>query len=181
MPRQLSDEEYNFLQGRRQIADFVESIYADPALSHEAKALIKKKYPNLQIPDYDIQQNVAQQLAEDRRQREEAEAAKRAEQEQERFQSIRKKTQDEYGFTPEAMEELEKMMVERNVGDYEVAAKYMASKQPRPSDATFNDGRWNHNKAPGFAEIAKDPEEWGRGEILKALYNDQDRNKSQRF
>lgn len=181
MPRTIPDEEYNFLQGRRQIADFVESIYADPALSREAKALIKKKYPNLQIPDYDIETKVEQQLAEDRKQREDAEAAKRAEQEQERFQNLRKKTQEEYGFTDEAMTDLEKMMVERNVGDYEVAAKYMASKQPRPSEATFNDARWNHSKAPGFKEIAQDPEEWGRSEILKALYNDQDRNKQTRF
>ena len=26
MPREVSDEEYNFLQGRKQVADFVESF-----------------------------------------------------------------------------------------------------------------------------------------------------------
>ena len=181
MPRQISDEEYNFLQGRRQIADFSESLYNDPALSNDLKALIKRKHPNLQIADYDLEQKFEQRLAEDRRQREEEKAAEHNQQEQERFQNIRKKTQEQYGFTPEAMEELEKFMVERNVGDYDVAAKYIAAQNPKPSEATFRDDRWNHSNAPGFAEIAKDPEEWARKEIMKSIYNDTERQKNQRF
>lgn len=181
MPRQVSDEEYQFLQGRRQVADFVESIYNDPALTKEAKQLIKKKYPNLQIPDLDIEARVEQRLEQDRRDREEREQAQVAERDERSFQEVRNKTQKQYGFTDKAMEDLEKLMVDRNVGDYDIAAQYMASKEPKPSEATFNDGRWNHDKAPGFAEIAKDPEGWGRNEILKALYNDQERAKQQRF
>lgn len=181
MPRQVSDEEFAFLQGRRQVADFVEGIYNDPQLTREAKALIKKKYPNLQIPDYDVEARVEERLTKDR---EEREKEKREEQEraaQTSFQNLRKQTQDKYGFTDEAMTELEKLMVERNVGDYEVAASYMAAQNPKPSEATFSDGRWNHTKAPGFAEIAKDPENWARSEILTALHIDQERAKQQRF
>jgi hypothetical protein len=182
MPRTITDEEYNFLQGRRQIADFIEPIYHDPALSKDAKALIKRKYPNLQIPEHDLEEKFEKRLEEERQAREAAEAERRNQQEQERFNSVRKKTQDAYGFTDQAMDELEKLMVEKNVGDYEVAATYMASKQPKPSDATaFDDGLWNHSKAPGFVEIAKDPEGWGRGEILKALHKDQERERNQRF
>jgi hypothetical protein len=182
MPRTVPDEEYQFLQGRRQIADFVESIYNDPTLNKEAKALIKKKYPQMQIPDYDIEQRVEQRLADDRKEREDRERTQREQTEQQKFSNMRKETQDRYGFTEKAMEELEQLMLERNIGDYEVAASYKASKEPRPSDATaFNDGRWNHDKAPGFQEIAKDPEGWGRSEILKALYADQERAKQQRF
>ncbi len=182
MPRQVSDEEYAFLQGRRQIADFIEPIYHDPALSKEAKALIKRKYPNLEIPEHDLEEKFEKRLAEERHAREEAEAERRNQQDQDRFNSVRRKTQDEYGFTDDAMTELEKLMVEKNVGDYEVAASYLASKKPNPSAATaFDDGLWNHSKAPGFVEIAKDPEGWGRGEILKALHKDQEREKNQRF
>jgi hypothetical protein len=181
MPRTIPDEEYTFLQGRRQIADFVESIYQDPALTKEAKALIKKKYPNLAIPDYDLETKVEERFASERKEREERESNERRAQEQERFQSVRKDTQSKYGFTDKAMEELEQFMVDHNVGDYEVAAGYKASKEPRPSDVTFNDGRWNHDKAPGFAEIAKDPEGWARDEILKSLYSDEERRKQQRF
>jgi hypothetical protein len=181
MPRQVSDEEFAFLQGRRQVADFVESIYNDPQLTKDAKALIKKKYPNLQIPDYDVEERVEARLARDREERQKEEREKRERADQENFQSLRKKTQEKYGFTDQAMTDLEKLMVDRNVGDYEVAASYMAAQNPTPSEATFSDGRWNHGKAPGFAEIAKDPEGWARGEILHALHNDQERAKQQRF
>jgi hypothetical protein len=181
MPRNITDEEYSFLQNRRQIADFAESLYNDPELSRELKGMIKKKHPNMRIDDYDLEQRVEERLAAERREREDAENARRTEEEQKHFQSVRKKTQEEYGFTNEAMEKLEKLMVERNVGDYDVAAQYMASKEPKPSEATFTEDRWNHSKAPGFAEIAKDPEEWARSEILKSLRNDEARNKQQRF
>lgn len=181
MPRQVSDEEFAFLQGRRQVADFVESIYNDPQLTREAKALIKKKYPNLQIPDYDVEARVEERLTKEREEREKERREERERTEQTNFQNLRKQTQEKYGFTDDAMTELEKMMVERNVGDYEVAAQYMASQNPKPSEATFSDGRWNHTQAPGFAEIAKDPEGWARGEILKSLHTDQERVKQQRF
>jgi hypothetical protein len=181
MPRQVSDEEFAFLQGRRQVADFVESIYNDPQLTREAKALIKKKYPNLNIPDYDVEARVEERLTKDREEREREKTEERERADQTSFQNLRKQTQEKYGFTDAAMTDLEKLMVERNVGDYDVAASYMAAQNPQPSEAAFHDGRWNHSKAPGFAEIAKDPEEWGRGEILKALHNDQERAKQQRF
>ena len=62
MPRQVSDEEYAFLQNKRMTADFVESIYNDPKLNKEAKRLIKSKYPNLPIPDYDMEQQMERRL-----------------------------------------------------------------------------------------------------------------------
>lgn len=175
MPRQLTDEEYNFLQARRQVADFVESIYNDPQLNREAKALIKKKYPNLQIPDYDIEARVEERLTKDREERETAEQAKRRQEEDARFQKMRKDTQDKYGFTDDAMTRLENLMVERNIGDYEAGAALMASKEPKPSDATYDNHFYHFDKQDTFKEIAKDPEAWGRGEIMKAIRTDQER------
>lgn len=174
MPRQISDEEYGFLQARKNVADFVESIYNDPQLNKEAKALIKRKYPNLQIPDYDIENRVEQRLNADRREREEAEEKKRRDEEDEKFRVARKKTQDEYGFTDDAMGRLEKLMIERNIGDYDAAATYMASKEPRPSEPTAG-SHWQHEKQKGFADIAKDPEAWAREELLGAMRRDQER------
>ena len=180
MPKQLTDEEFARLQGRAQIADFVENIYNDPALSREAKALIKKKYPTLQIPDYDLMNQVEQRFAQERQERE-TEARERREQEEQReYEQTRSETQRKYGFTDEAMNDLEKMMVERNIGDYEVAATYRATKSPSPSEA-LDDQRWNHSKQEGFKEIAADPEGWGKMEIMKALHADNERNKQQRF
>lgn len=172
MPRTISDEEFAFLQNKRITADFVESIYNDPALTKEAKRLIKKKYPNLAIPDLDIEDRVQAQIDEDRKQRKAAEDAAKQAREDEKWRTQRKQVQDEYGFTDEAMKDLEGWMQDKGVGDYEVAAQYRASKNPKTSEPTADTGFWRHETAPDFNEIAKDPEAWGRKEILSAIHKD---------
>src|ERR1700733_9445250 len=147
MPRTVTDEEYNFLQNKRMAADFVESIYNDPVLNKEAKALIKRKYPNLAIPDYDLENRVEARLSA-------ADQAKAKE-------------------AAEAMADLEKWMHEKAVADHEVAAEYRASKNPQTSSPTYDSQFWHHESAPNFAEIAKDPEAWGRKEILGAIHRDE--------
>jgi len=181
MPREISDEEDRYLQGRRQVADFVESIYNDPALSKDAKRLIKRKYPNLAIPDYDIEEKVDQRFADEKKKRDDEDKAARKQKEEDGWKEQRGKVQKEYGFTDEAMTDLEKFMTEKNVGDYEVAATYKASKTPRASEPTSHHGEpWGHGNNETFREIAKDPEAWGRGEIMKALRADQERARQQR-
>ena len=177
MPRQLTDEEFNFLQGRRQVADFVESIYNDPQLNREAKALIKKKYPNLQIPDYDIETKVEARFDREKQEREEKEAKQRRDEEDERFRRERKATQEKHGFTDDAMGRLEQLMIDRNIGDYEAGAMLLASREPKPSSpgGEFDNSRWHHEKQKGFDEIAKDPEAWGRDQIMRAIQTDQER------
>jgi hypothetical protein len=181
MPRQITDEEYAFLQNKRMTADFVESIYNDPQLTKEAKRLIKRKYPNLAIPDLDIEDKVEARLEADKKSREDAENKRRQDAEDASWRATRKKTQDAYGFTDEAMGEMEKWMQEKGVGDYEVAAEYRASKNPKTSDPGGYDSQyWHHDKAPAFKEIAADPEAWGRKEILGAINRDNERARAGR-
>lgn len=167
--------EFQRLQQRAQVADFIEPIYNDPLLTKEAKALIKKKYPNVQIADYDLEQKFDTKIDELRKQHEDAEKARAEAEKQQQWQSERSKIKQDYGFTDEGMQDLEKFMVEKNIGNYEVAASYQASKNPRQSDANQHDGRWNYTKSDGFADIAKDPEGWAENEILGALRRDQER------
>jgi len=174
MPREISDEQFQYYEGRRQVADFVESIYNDPQLNREAKSLIKRKYPNLQIPDFDLENKIDQRFAQEDKRRQDAADDERRKGEDAKFKAARDKVREDYKFTDEAMTRLEKMMVDRNIGDYEVAASYMASKEPSSSEpADYDPGRWNHQKQEGFAEIAKDPEAWGRTEIMRAIFRDQ--------
>lgn len=163
------------------MADFVESIWNDPNLNSEAKALIKKKYPNLAIPEYDLEQRVEKRLNDEREARERVEAQRKGEEDKKRFEALRSETQKKYGFTDKGMEELEEFMVKENVGSYDVAGSYKASREPKPSDVNFSDGRWNHQESATFKEISADPEKWARGEILKTLYNQRDRERNQKF
>ena len=175
MPKTISDEEYGFLQNKRMTADFVESIYNDPALNKEAKRLIKRKYPNLAIPDYDMEEKIDQRLgAEENRKRQEQETA-RTKADMDAWNGSRSKVKKDYGFTDEAMTDLEKWMHEHAVADHEVAASYRASKNPQTSEPTYDSQFWRHEEEPNFKDIAKDPEAWGRKEILGAIHRDSER------
>ena len=175
MPRTISDEEYKFLNDKRMTADFVESIYNDPVLNKEAKRLIKRKYPNLAIPDFDLEEKIEGRFSaeEQKKQKEAADAAARAD--RDAWNASRARVQKQYGFTDEGMKDLEKWMHERAVADHEVAAEYRASKNPQMSAPTHDSQFWHHEKAPEFTEIAKDPEAWGRKEILGAIHRDEER------
>ena len=114
-------------------ADFVESIYNDPVLNKEAKRLIKKKYPNLAIPDYDLEQKVEQRFsAEDEKKATRGGRARRPG-DRDAWNASRARVQKQYGFTDEAMKDLEKWMHDKAVADHEVAAEYRASKNPQTS------------------------------------------------
>lgn len=174
--RTITDEEYAYLKGRDVTAGFVESIYNDPRLTNEAKALIKKKYPNLPIPEYDIEQKIERRFAQ-----RDAEINQRKHQRQVAgWKEKRAEVQKQYGFTEDGMKDLEKFMVARNIGDYEVAASYKAAKDPKPVEAQFNSQYWHHDKKEGFKEIASDPEAWGQKEIMAAIQRDMERAKNPR-
>ena len=172
MPRTISDEEDRYLQDRRNVADFVESIYNDPQLNKDAKRLIKKKYPNLQIPDLDVEDKVEARFNAEKQEREKAAKENKQKEEDARYRKERERTQKEYSFTDEAMEKLEKLMLEKNIGDYDVAATYMASKEPKVSEPTNESRFWRHDQTDTFKEIAKDPEKWAEQEILGAIRRD---------
>jgi hypothetical protein len=182
MPRTVSDEEYAHLMGRKQVADFVEPIYNDPRFGKDARALIKKAYPNLQIEGYDLEQRIEQRFEDEKREREESARKKTEAEDAERFKTLRKATQDKYKFTDEGMKQLEDLMVERNIGDYEAGALLKASREPRSSEPTARAQHfWNHEKQDGFTEISKDPEKWGLNQLLGAAERDAARARNGEF
>jgi DNA-binding PadR family transcriptional regulator len=181
MPRTLTDEEYALLVNKAHVANFAESIWNDPGLNKDAQRLAKRKYPNLQIPELDIEDKVQARFdAEDKRRAEEA-AERQKQLEDTEWKDKRTAAQKKYGLTDEGLEKLEKFMGERKVLDYDVAASHLINTQPKTSEAEFSADRWQHEKQTGWQDIAKDPEGWGRGEILKAIRNDEERARAQGF
>ena len=175
MPRTVSDEEYSYLQNRRMTADFVESIYNDPQLNKEAKRLIKRKYPNLAIPDFDLEEKLdARTKAEDDKKAKTESDAKRKT-DQDAWDKNRADVRKSYGLTDEGLKDLEKWMEEHAVADHEVAASYRHSKDPKVSEPTYDQQFWNHEKTDNFKEISADPEAWARREILGAINRDSER------
>jgi hypothetical protein len=181
MPVTLTDEQVQSLrefaaeaQRNKGIADMMNGIYGDPALGQEARALIKKKYPNLPIPDYDTKNEINARLDREKQERLDAEKAAKDKAADEKFREQRADTQKKFGFTDDAMGRLEKLMMERNIGDYEAAATFMASKEPQPSDdqTGFDRHFYRHDQDETFKQIADDPEGWARTELIKAVRSD---------
>jgi hypothetical protein len=177
---EITEEQLRVLTESHQVAQAARKLWEDPRTSERSKALFKEVFPEANIPDHDIRTEVRAEFAKrDQKQQEEREA-ERVARDDAYWRGERKKTQDAYGMTEEAMTEMEKWMYENNVGSYEVAATYHAAKNPKPSEPSaggHRDPYWNHGKSDLFKEIAKDPEEWGRNEIMNALRSDQNRNK----
>ena len=183
MPRTVSDADWNTLISKKAIADFIEPIYNDPKWGKEARALIKKAYPNVQIEGYDLEQKFSGELQELRNELAEKEKKKSESEEESKILAQRKRVQDEYKFTDDGMKDLEGFMREKNVGDYEVAAGYKAAKTPRASDPTSGSSRrlWEHAKSDSFSEISKDPEKWGFNQLVEAAERDAARARNQEF
>ena len=186
MPITLSDEQVAQLrafqaeaQRNKEIADFTNGIWNDPTLSDEAKALAKKKYPDLAIPDFDLKRSVDARFTKEREDREKIERDKAEKEASDRFAAQRKSVQKEYGFTDDAMERMEKEMNERRVYDYEAMAPYFASKEPKPTENTSGHF-WNYSKQDKFKEIAADPEDYALNELTNAIRADDQRRRSMR-
>jgi hypothetical protein len=175
MPRTVSDEEYAFLQQKRMTADFVEGIYNDPQLNKEAKRLIKRKYPNLAIPDLDMQDQMDKRFKDADDAKAKAERDATTKRDQDAWNASREKVKKDYGFTDDGLKDLEGWMHENAVASHEVAASYRASKNPQVSEPTYDSQFWHHEKADNFKEISTDPEAWARKEILGAIHRDSER------
>lgn len=178
----VSDQDYQRSQSDRQIVQMIEPIYNSKELGADARALLKKAYPNMQIEGYDLKQELRSEIDKVRNEFQQTEQQRKEAEEREKFQQIRRKTQEENRFTDDAMQRLEKLMVERNIGDYEAGALLLAAKEPKPVESHIGPSRyWDHEKQDSFAEISKDPEKWGFNQILGAAQRDAQRARNQGF
>jgi hypothetical protein len=179
MPREISDEEYAFLQGRRQVADFVEPIYNHPKWGKAAKRLIKEVYPQARIPDIELEDKIESRFAQEKKERDEREAAAKQQTQEARWKSERARVQKKFGFTDDGMQKLETFMQEKYIGDYEVAAEHIAAKEPKTSEVTHAEHFWHLDRQPGFEEMAKDPEGYAFNQFVTAIRKDEQRAKGQ--
>ena len=171
----ITDEEYQWLHTQARTVQFLNPIWDDPQLKPEAQRLLKRKYPNLPIPDYDINQKIDQKFVADDAAKRKEKADADAKAQADAWKDSREKVKKQYNYTDECLNDLEKWMQEKAVADHEVSASYRASKNPRASEPTYESTHWNHEKAPGYKEISADPEAWGHSEIVSAIRRGQER------
>ena len=118
-------------------------------------------------------------FAQEKKERDEREAAAKQQTQETRWKSERARVQKKFGFTDEGMQKLENFMQEKYIGDYEVAAEHIASREPKTSEVTHAEHFWHIDRQPGFEEMAKDPEGYAFNQFVNAIRNDEKRAKGQ--
>ena len=112
--------------------------------------------------------------------RDEAADAERIAREDAAWRKARDDVQKQYGFTDEGMHKLHQFMKDNHVGSYEVAASYLASKEPKTSEASYAQHYWHHERQPEWGEMSKDPESYAFNQFVQAMQRDEQRAKQQR-
>ena len=188
MPRQNQDgswayshDEHLYMQQQDRTANFAGSIFNNPKYNKQAKALIKDAYPNLQIPDYDLETTINAKFDERENRIKEAEEKQKYDKQEEERLRLRKEAQDKYNLTDEGMTEVEKLMAEKYIGNYDIAAGHFASSRASSTTPTYDNQFWHYNRQQGFEEISKDPEAWARTELEKAARAEEQRTKNTRW
>ena len=179
MPITLTDEQAaalraQFEQSQRvaQVAHRATQIWNNPKLSDRAKALWKEQFPDETIGDYDLKNEVFGRLDKEKAERE-AEAQKARDAELERQITSGRDRAKGRGLTQDAIDRMEKMMVEKGIRDYEDAMDLMAAREPRQAEETGGGEHfWRHDQQDQFKKVAEDPEKWAFGEIRAAVAAD---------
>ena len=117
------------------------------------------------MPDYDMETKLDSYIDNDKRRHQEEDEKRAFEAQENRRLAQRKEAQDKYNLTEEGMQEVEKLMTEKYIGNYDVAAGHLVATRAASSPPTYDQQYWNHHKQDGYQEIAKDPEAWGRVEL----------------
>lgn len=178
MPITLTDDqatalrtEYEGLKRRAAIGDRATKIWNSQKTGDRAKALWKEEFPEDPIEGYDLEQRVNARFEQERQAREAEKEAQRQAELDNRITAGRQRAR-ERGLTDDAVERMEKMMVDRSIQHYDDAIDLMAAREPRPAEETGSGHYWNHDQQQGFQEVAKDPEGWGFKEIHRAVVAD---------
>lgn len=150
--------------------------------------LLKDEFPDAAVPEIDAAKPVLDEVAalrKEMQERFEAEDKRRSEQNEERSRRRADRAIEEgrdylrkQGFDDDLVSKTEELMRERNIGDYEVAAAYMAKSQPSaeplPSSAWSSHDlgtSWFHppEDAPDHKLLLKDPKAFAAQEVAKIM------------
>ena len=166
---EIPDLEWAKIRQKAIIGDFSESLYNDPNVGDELKALIKKAKPQLKIPEWDLEQKITKRLDKEREEREEAEKKRKQEESDRELMARIRAVAEKYSLTDNGTERVIETMHSHQIADPEAAAELVVARQGRATTPHYSDGLWHHDRGKDFDEIIKDPIKWARKEIHEGL------------
>lgn len=153
----------------RQAKELLEQLYQDGETSTELKRLVRKKFPKANIPELDVMDSTAKQLAAmserlDKRDADDAEARKKAD--EAAFEQSIDVVVKQRGYTDEGRKKLLDIMQSKKVYDPEIAANEFDRQQPKVAQQPKGySGRISFLEKQGkddasFDQLVNDPEGW---------------------
>jgi len=152
-----------------QKSKLLDELYQDPKTRDETLRLIKAKYPDVRIPEIEVQDRVSQ--IEDKWEKR-YEAREKVWQEREAKQSRAEaiEAMTAKGVAPAEVEAVEKLMVEGKIGDPAVAAEVFVTRRaaaaPRGAPQSFTFDMPNQKELFGTPSQRKN---WARREAARVL------------
>jgi hypothetical protein len=117
-----------------------DTILSDPATRKEALALVKKRNPNMPIPELDAENAASAAVAEERKEREKLEARMRESEMRERIAAQRTTVRDKYKLTDADLLEVEKIMTDETapIPHYDAAVKVWRAQKSQAVPTSSN-------------------------------------------
>lgn len=166
----VSQEEYSKREGAWQLLD---AMLKNPKTRTKAREAIKELKPDVSFPE-DIADPMLAPLKEQISNLEKSIKDERQERSDKELKAKIDKLRKDYDFTDEGIDELIKLMKERNVGDPEVAAIYIKSTNQKPVEIPgFQPSGWqleaNATADESMKGLLEDPESWADREAAKVV------------
>jgi hypothetical protein len=157
-------------QQERAAFQLVDQLMSNPETRRQTQMLVKKINPKASIPEIDAAMPVMAEVqklskvVEDLR----GELVKRDAQDEMRS---KQNTLKEQGYSPDAVNRIEKLMAERSISDYDAAAALFDRQNPAPTPSrpTYAGSRFMDTSGDDFKRYMKDPEGWVEEETSKAI------------
>jgi hypothetical protein len=160
----LSDAEIAELQNNK---SFVDRLMADPATRPLVLQAAKKMSPNTYIPEIDAAKPLVDRIAKLESVIVGMHNKNQSDKNQATIAGARDRLRSE-GWTTEGIGAVEKLMVERNIPDYDAAAALYEKMHPQTADVvpSYAGERWT---LPNDKNLMADPDGWGDTEMANAL------------
>lgn len=118
------------------MAKWSEGLLADPETRGSLFALVKQKYPDAAIPEFDVKNDVVNLLKAEREEREKLQKEFDKAQAEAKIIAERNKALAQTGLKEEDIPEIEKLMQEGSIYKYETAANYLKQSRQLASGST---------------------------------------------
>ena len=138
------------------LAQLANTLANDPSTRENFLGLVKKGNPNLAIPEIDAKNEVLAQLQEERKAREALELKIQEREIRESIERKKAEVQSKFSFSQSDMDEIEKIMLDEQIPNYETAAKYLK--------ASRSVAERSYNPATSASQVKlPDSDVWAKG------------------